>query len=346
MSKKRKWLPKAEWIKQQKEKEKLASTPEEKEALKPRNRALEKLKNFTKEVMDSLTAEKPVWDTDPKGSKPLLINPWNLATGKEYKGINWFYLSTEICVPDSAFATFRQSSDNGWKIRKGSRAYKVVFARAPYDDTKIDEIVEKRIDKALAQSNGAGIDSDTIDNIREKTEQQYSTAVFKLASVFNRSDLIVPPELEECNPKPAIPDGIVKTLVQSHKVNFTNKLANNDCLGVYLPGDDKVMVRSPDQYHSKDAYERTALHELTHWAGAKGRTGTMEKEVALEELIAELGCWILCGKFGLRNKTRHVNYLKQYWEMIKRDKKTLTACIKKAQKRVDFLLSPVKFSVS
>ena len=345
--KKQKWLPKAEYIKKQKEAIKYASTPEEKEALLPKNKARTLLNEMTEQFLQALK-EKPVWDS---GHNPVVFNPFNLHTGKPYKGVNWFYLSMKIVVPDSAFCTFAQARLNEWKVKKGCSSYPIIYARRPYTDSQIDDLVQEKIEKHI-QKHGA-IDTENKNSIQKQTEKTYLRPVFSVARVFNRADLIIPPELESAGPTPlAPPQGIVKSIIKAHNIKFINSLASNNKLGCYLPATDTVMVRAPEGFKDSDAYHRTCLHEFTHWAGDKKRAGSEggdwlaymnnPKARAKEELIAEFGSWILCSQFGFKNKTRHTDYLRGYYDIVKNDRKTLTECIKQAQKRVDYLLQPLE----
>ena len=347
---KKKWLPKAEWIKQQKEKAKYASTPAERDkVLKIKNKASDFIDNIREDFLNSLSKEKPLWEAEKTNSLGPVSNavyiPFNLATGKPYKGVNWFFLSYKVFTGASAFATFSQCKSKGWKVKKGSSAYPVIFARKAYSDNAIDNKVDKAIDRYMKKEGQ--VNSDELTKIREQIEKTYSRPVYKCANVFSADDICLPPELEEAHLKPVIPEGIINTLKNHHKVNFHNRLSNNNSYGVYDYVADKVLIRKPEHFDSQDHWTATALHELTHWAGHESRTNTLHLDnIPKEEMIAELGAWILCRQVGIDMRTRHIKYLKKYYELIKKDKKSLTDCIKTAQKRTDYLMKNIEYKIA
>ena len=358
MSKKTKWLPRKEWIKQQKEKAKYAATPAERDAiLKRKNKPAEFIDTIREDFLNSLSKENPLWNTEKQNSFGPVSDqtyiPFNLATGKPYKGVNWFFLSYKVWSSSPAFATFAQCKSKGWKVKKGSSAHPVIYARSAYSDTAIDNLVDKAIDKHIKKEGQA--DSDDIDKIKNRIVQTYTKPVFSCANVFSADDILLPPELMEVKIKPVLPEGIISFLQKNHNVKFDNALANNQAYGCYNYTEDKIMIRKPEHFSSLDHWTATALHELTHWAGHPHRTDTFKlknkykdsnaktEDNAKEELTAEIGAWILCRQSGLNMKTRHTKYLKKYYDLINNDKKALTDCIKIAQKRADYLLKPVKY---
>ena len=72
----------------------------------------------------------------------------------------------------------------------------------------------------------------------------------------------------------------------------------------YHTGGDYIRVPEQDSFFEPINFYRTALHELTHWTGAKHRlTATIPGALATtayarEELVAEMGSAFLCASLG------------------------------------------------
>ena len=68
----------------------------------------------------------------------------------------------------------------------------------------------------------------------------------------------------------------------------------------YHTGGDYIRVPEQDSFFEPINFYRTALHELTHWTGAKHRLDRDyskrfgDEAYAREELVAEMGSAFLC----------------------------------------------------
>jgi antirestriction protein ArdC len=102
-----------------------------------------------------------------------------------------------------------------------------------------------------------------------------------------------------------------------------------------------------ENFHTREGYYATLLHELTHWTGHPSRlnrplgNGFATQAYAFEELIAELGASYLCSQFEINSTIEHhASYIDSWLRVLKHDKKALFNAMKEANKACEFLLLP------
>ena len=133
-------------------------------------------KEFLRCVNESPREWKQGWFTEKSGRAR------NAATNKPYKGINLFYLKMvemQLGFNDNRWATFKQIKDNGWKLQKGSKGYKVEY----WFPLKFDSKTGRR--KAITWNEYAQLEDD---------EKKDCTLQCKYFTVFNASQIEGIPE--------------------------------------------------------------------------------------------------------------------------------------------------------
>ncbi len=247
------------------------------------------------------------------------LEAYNLTTGKEYRGINFFLLnSLGFDVP--AFLTFNQARTIGACVKKGSHGMPVVFWKVvPVEDKATGEV--KKVPMLL----------------------RYST-VFNVEQVDNIPDKKLP-----------IPDGATRgkvdpaSVVPGYLGAPVIKLGGT--VACYAPSSDEVRMPPPEAFEPRDAYWRVLYHELSHSTGAEKRLarpgitegfGFASHGYGLEELLAEMGAAILCAKTGRDGKgdENSASYLAGWLRVLKQPKNTglVMEAAGKAQKAVALIL--------
>jgi antirestriction protein ArdC len=113
----------------------------------------------------------------------------------------------------------------------------------------------------------------------------------------------------------------------------------------YAPGPDFVQVPPQAAFHDPVNWYRTALHELGHWAGGKGRLGRDQSGVfggaayAREELAAEMTAAFTCASLGIQPTVRHSDYIGAWLEVLRADDKAIFRAASAASKGADYLLN-------
>jgi len=160
--------------------------------------------------------------------------------------------------------------------------------------------------------------------------------------VYNR-DAFDGPEPEDPPPPWESARGIDRTIALLQAVGLDLKLAS----GAYFrPSEDHIGLPHPNQFEGPEAWAATALHELIHWTGLEGRLARFPShernpDYALEELVAELGAAMLCGRLGVAgtrpDDAQHREYLTIWASRIQQAPEALEQALERADQACRFL---------
>jgi len=261
------------------------------------------------------------WHRMARGASSM---PHNLTTGAEYKGINTLLLGLAGCAHQTdGWASFKQWQAKGRKVAKGSKGSKIVF----YKPLKIEDV--------NARPNADG-------------ECVRTIPIMKVYTVFNEDQLqdyepADQPEREDLTKRIAAADAFV---------NATGAdIQHGGGAAYYNRGDDYIRLPARDMFKATENstatenYYSTLSHELTHWTGAPSRLERTkgkrfgDNAYAFEELVAELGAAFLCRRLGVTLDPRpdHAQYLTNWLQALKQDKRAIFKAAAAAQKAVTFL---------
>lgn len=275
--------------------------------------------------------------------------PYNFVSKKAYRGINTIMLTPLFGTLDNPyFLTFNQIQEKGGKLRKGSKAQKVVYF-STFDKEYSDVEIEK-------------LNTVIKENKLEKGDKK-TIYFLKYYNVFNGSDIedidfdldnfslmgkVTGDEIETGNnEKIEIAEAIVKNYpVMQPEIRFGGNRA------FYQPANDIVNVPDILKFKSSMDFYRTFFHELSHSTGHENRlkrdfSGAFgSPEYAFEELVAEFGAVFLSAQAGIMFYTNknHAGYLKGWNEVLltvlENDNRFLMRASSQAQKVADFILQP------
>lgn len=298
-------------------------------AEKKKNRALAIVRQERERVV-----EKIVQDMEKDGLhwlEPYLpaLSPRNPVTGTVYKGGNRLHLgfvAYERGYEDSRWCTFNQIRDNGWHLRKGSKAaiierWKEFVATEENKDTGESEVVGHYL-RCIGYWN-----------------------------VYNAAEI-------EGMPAPVN--------LPVHEKDYTEKIADrliasSRCpvdesaryfqMAAYAPLQDEIKISPRACFRSDESFTRVLLHEMTHSTGhasALGRTCSVDfqsPEYAIEELVAELGSLFTSVDLGIQSPElegafydRHVLYLKSWIGALENDPDYLFKAAAQADKASSYLM--------
>tara|TARA_R100000231_G_scaffold97194_2_gene72681 strand:+ start:368 stop:1252 length:885 start_codon:yes stop_codon:yes gene_type:complete len=277
------------------------------------------LEQIQDKIVDLMQKEGTDWHK-PWTSKPA---PINHISKKPYRGMNSFWLSVQD-FRSHEWATFKQWSEKGYQIKKGSKASRVVFCEVK--DKKPEWLKDDEL--ALYKSTG-------------KLPKYF---LWKNYAVFNGDQVedfvsdIIPNvhsvELTESKSKS----------VDLFVANTEAKIFHDESQAFYSPIRDYIGMPNKTDFDTDVDYYSTLLHELTHWTGHKSRCnrdlqGNSIRDYAKEELVAEVGSAFLCRILGVEKTVRenHAKYLNSWISLIKEDSKAMVRAFSQAQKSIDFL---------
>ncbi|TBE73871.1 DUF1738 domain-containing protein [Rhizobium leguminosarum] len=260
------------------------------------------------------------WKVDAKGNKVSVNSgfPMNFSTKKQYRGINvWLLLSAaaEHGFTCNAWATFKQVSEMGGTVKKGSKSERVFFMNKIEKEPK-GEAGEKLNDNGKVE-----------------------VWVLKGYSVFNL-DQCEGIEIERgaLNVASTLPQDAAE-LVDALQVD----LRSGGDQAFFSPKGDFVGMPKVEQFETVDHYRATLWHEIGHWTGAESRLNREfgkrfgDKAYAAEELVAELSAAFLSMEYGVEAQLRHADYIGSWIKLLTDHEQAFYKAAAEAQKVLDFI---------
>jgi len=250
--------------------------------------------------------------------------PRNLASMKEYRGINVFLLGCQQ-YSSPYWLTYKQAEDRGGHIRKGEKSTMVVFW--------------KLMDRGYSVAD---------ENDNEDTGVSFRVPLLRYYNVFN---------LEQCeniaSPTSETPTYQFTQIEKSEQLikNMTNRpeISYGGNRASYTPVSDKIRMPYEDRFEKSEEFYSVLFHELGHSTGHQSRLGRKEVierhefgsgEYSVEELCAEFCSSFLCGVAGISNQTIELaaSYIDGWLNVLKKDKKMLVVAAARAQAAADYIL--------
>lgn len=260
--------------------------------------------------------------------------PRNPTTGKEYRGVNAFYLSVVAMdkgYTDNRWCTFNQAKEQGWSIRKGEKSSRVEYW-ACYDK------LQKKLLNWPEVRELTSKDPDYEKNLSLRC---------KTYCVFNASQIDGIPALEQRG-SVTEPELLAKRdrLLQNMGVGFREYGDQ----AYYTPALDTITMPPETQFVSGYNYMATLLHEAGHATGHESR---MDRQIAnsfgnesyaREELRAEIASAMVVQELGIpggmseQHIKNHAAYLQSWSKSLREDPNELFRAINDAQDIADYLI--------
>ena len=263
---------------------------------------------------------------------------YNRGNNHTYRGINQLllqHLSNKYGYSYNGWLTFKQLSELGGKIQKGSKAAMVVYKSNLY----LDKATGKNITSLVLHMLNAG---QSIEHLNyKKMGYMKGYTVFNISQIENLpAEYYKIEELEkltefERNEK-------AEFIINSTGANI--KYSGNSAH--YMPSTDIINLPLRKQFKSEEDFYRVANHELGHWTGnpkrldrdMSGKFGS--KEYAFEELIAEINSAYINTFLGYKNTiTNNVAYIDSWLSIMKNDTKFIVSASSQAQKASDYIFA-------
>lgn len=258
--------------------------------------------------------------------------PMNPSTGRPYTGLNRLILMQAVadCNGEFRFMTLKQASAQGYKIRAGSKAFRIV--RVAEVDRKPDEAKP--------------------DDGEVVAEDKAKRLILRVHHVFNGNDIEGLPPAEKPS-APIEPVEAAQRVVDGVKASGLVVLEGGD-KACYMPKADTI--RMPDRWRFKGGSNGTAtaewwatlLHECGHSTLHEkrmdrkvSRTGT--EGTAREELRVEIASAFLCNQLGVPQAASlldsHSSYLADWASVLRSDPQEIIKAASDAQKIADYLIA-------
>lgn len=267
--------------------------------------------------------------------------PHNPVTGTEYTGFNRLWLawvSSFKNYTDTRWYTFNEIIDkNGkyhpnenWKLKKGSEGVEITKRPSYYNKAEDKYYNSKQYYKKLATLNDEekAIFKDQCRMIWSKKDVVY---------IYNASEIEGIPSLEKKQFDP-INEELIKRIIFNMGIEFQEKNQNKS---YYNTEKDMIVLPPKERFKGEGTYFCTLLHEIAH---ASGHSSRLNRDLsgkkgsaayAREELIADIGSAFLMSDFGLQfdeeHLNRHLAYIQDWSELLKKDKDILFEAVKEAE---------------
>ena len=253
---------------------------------------------------------------------------FNRVTKLAYGALNQMLLSRV-----GEYASFKQWTEIGGRIKKGAKSEIVVFWK--WLDVK---------DK---------------DNVDENGNPKFKRVPYlKHYQVFHISDVEgVEPlklaELKEGEEKPE-PDCFssieeAERIMNEYQTREKMPIEYKGNEAYYSPGIDRVTLPERFKFGKNTAeFYSTAFHELTHSTGAKHRLDRQIRNhfgdihYSKEELVAEIGASGMLNLLGIETPdsfTNSVAYIQSWISQLKKDNKLIVMASAQAEKAIRFILN-------
>ena len=251
--------------------------------------------------------------------------PWTGVRAGAYNRISkkpYSLLNQMLLKHTGEYATFKQWSDLGGKIKKGEKSEIVCFWKI-LEKEEINEDGEKEIQKI---------------------------PMLRYYNVFHISQVegVEPLEqtFEEVEPIEEA-DRIINDYVNREHIDFTECASNR---AYYRPSTDCVVVPMKEQYKLINEYYSTTFHELTHSTGHKTRLDRLQtgadaafgsETYSKEELVAEIGSASIMNLLGIETIKTFRNsaaYIQSWLKVLKNDNRFIVSAASKAEKAVNYIL--------
>lgn len=241
--------------------------------------------------------------------------PHNPTTGKDYRGMNAFWLGM---LGQSAVAGYGQWQAAGWQVQKGAKGITITMP-----------LISK--DKATGEKKMYG---------------------FRGGKVFSSSDVL---NIETGQPwvNPEMPTADLTTRIANADQYLDNLGFNvehtDEGVACYSPSTDRITMPNRELFVATSSstatenYYSTRCHESAHATGHKSRLDRLglknKKGYAFEELIAELSACFLCNQLGISGSPRddHAQYLGGWLTALGNDTDYIFKAASEAQKVVDWM---------
>ena len=243
---------------------------------------------------------------------------FNRVSKKSYSLLNQMMLKHT-----GEYATFKQWSDLGGKIRKGEKAEIVVFWK-------------------MLQTTEVNKDGETVTK---------TIPLLRYFNVFHISQVDGVEPLKESEIKEVEPieeaDNLIKAYVTREGLTYEETESDE---AYYSPRHDTVVVPLKEQFKEISEYYSMAFHELTHSTGHKNRldrlaTGAKasfgSEDYSKEELVAEIGSATILNLLGIETPKTFKNstaYIQSWINVLKNDVKFIVSASSKAEKAVNYIL--------
>lgn len=269
---------------------------------------------ITNRIIEQLESGKIPWHKPWNG---IASGAYNRISKKPYSLLNQMLLKN-----DGEYATYKQWSDLGGKIKKGEKSEIVVFWK-------------------MLQ----------VEDIKDGNAEKKTIPLLKYINVFHISqvDGVEPKDIRPIEHNPIEEAEKIKSDYASRENLRIEELVTDRAF--YSPLRDYIQVPCKEQYKDIMEFYSTLFHEMVHSTGHRDRLGRLDssariagfgsEEYSKEELIAEIGSAFLMNHIGIETPKTFKNsaaYIQSWLNVLRNDNKFIVSASGKAEKAMKYIL--------
>ncbi|WP_343870427.1 zincin-like metallopeptidase domain-containing protein, partial [Caenispirillum bisanense] len=256
----------------------------------------------------------------------IRARPFNPASGKDYRGINSWWLEMQG-HGDPRWLTYRQATALDAQVRKGERGTTVEYWQWTRQVPEVD-----------ADGNEV-LDDDgkpKLQTVRLDRPRVFFARVFNAEQIDGLAPLVTPAPAFE-------PVARAEEILAAGGVSITHDQSDR---AFYRPATDRIHLPAKAAFAEAYEYYATALHELGHATGHPSRLARTfgpfgSRDYAVEELRAEMASFLLTTESGLGHyPERHAGYVESWLKVLKDDRNLLFRAARDAETIRAWVLEP------
>lgn len=258
--------------------------------------------------------------------------PWSGICGGAYNRISkkpYSLLNQMLLKHDGEYATYKQWSDLGGKVKKGEKSEIVVFWKIVQVEEAKDGKIEKKTIPLLKYINVFHVSQ--VDGVESKG-----------------TNPIEHKPIEEA-------ERIKNDYIERENIVIEELVTNE---AYYSPMMDYIQVPCKKQFNDIMEFYSTLFHEMVHSTGHRDRLGRLDTGVKLasfgseeyskEELIAEIGSAFLMNHIGIETVKTFKNsaaYIQSWLKVLRNDNRFIVSASSKAEKAMKYILGTMEESI-
>lgn len=251
--------------------------------------------------------------------------PWNGVASGAYNRVSkkpYSLLNQMLLKHDGEYATYKQWSDLGGRVRKGEKSEIVVFWKILNVEETKDGKTEKKSIPLLKYINVFHVSQ--IDGVEPKTTK-----------------LIEHNPIEEA-------EQIKSNYADRENIHIEELVTDR---AFYSPVKDYIQVPCKEQYNDIMEFYSTLFHEMIHSTGHKDRLKRLDcsvkfagfgtEDYSKEELVAEIGSAFLMNHIGIETIKTFKNsaaYIQSWLKVLRNDNRFIVSASSKAEKAMKYIL--------
>jgi len=254
----------------------------------------------------------------------------NVLSGHQYKGSNPALLCMQSSVRNWHLPLFiggGQARSINCTIKKGSKSARILqpiqrsFETKEKDengDVKMGQFMSYKCVPVFNVADVRGLDDEASLKLEKLIDDQVLTAK--------------PRELDD-----RVKDAHDRLFQWEKQINTLVKGGDR---AYYRESSDEIVIPKRYNFKNDESYLATFAHEAIHSTKHKTRLNRKDLTYANEELVAELGAYLVCNRLQISNLDiqNHAAYLEAWCPMLKSDPKILFKSLANASKAADMVI--------